>query len=132
MSHENVELATAFFDAYNARDSDAVDRLLDPDAQITTLTGSAGMPTRWSRGTTSEYFEQLDETLADLRVDIQDYRELGERVVALGVIRGAGKASHVEVANDFAVVFVVRSSRIVRVDTYNNRRAALEAAGLEE
>jgi ketosteroid isomerase-like protein len=66
MSQENVELAKVFFDAYNARDSDAVDRLLDPDAQITTLTGSAGMPTRWSRGTTSEYFEQLDETLADL------------------------------------------------------------------
>ena len=38
MSQENVELATAFFDAYNARDSDTVDRLLDPDAQITTLT----------------------------------------------------------------------------------------------
>lgn len=70
-------LPRVFFDAYNARDSDAVDRLLDPDAQITTLTGSAGMPTRWSRGTTSEYFEQLEETLADLRVDIQDYRELG-------------------------------------------------------
>ena len=73
MSQENVELAAAFFDAYNARDSDAVDRLLDPDAQITTLTGSAGMPTRWSPGTTSEYF-----------------------------------------------------------DTYNSRKAALEAAGLEE
>jgi ketosteroid isomerase-like protein len=125
-------LSRPFFDAYNARDSDAVDRLLDPDAQITTLTGSAGMPTRWSPGTTSEYFEQLDETLVDLRVEIQDYRELGERVVALGVIRGAGKASHVEVANDFAVVFVVRNSSIVRVDTYNNRKAALEAAGLEE
>jgi ketosteroid isomerase-like protein len=132
MSEENVELATAFFDAYNARDSDAVDRLLDPDAQITTLTGSAGMPTRWSRGTTREYFEQLDETLADLRVEIEGYRELGERVVALGVIRGAGKASHVEVANDFAVVFVVRNSRFVRVDTYDNRKAALEAAGLSE
>jgi ketosteroid isomerase-like protein len=132
MSQENVELATAFFDAYNARDSDAVDRLLDPDAQITTLTGTAGMPTRWSRGTTREYFEELDETLADLRIEIQDYRELGERVVARGVIRGAGKASHVEVANDFAVVFVVRNSRFVRVDTYNNRKAALEAVGLSE
>jgi ketosteroid isomerase-like protein len=90
------------------------------------------MPTRWSRATTREYFEQLDETLADVRVEIQDYRELGERVVALGVIRGAGKASHVEVANQFAVVFVVRNSRFVRVDTYNNRKAALEAAGLSE
>jgi hypothetical protein len=43
MSEENVELARAFFDAYNARDSEAVDRLLDPDAEITTLTGRAGI-----------------------------------------------------------------------------------------
>ena len=132
MSEGNVELATAFFDAYNARDSEAVDRLLDPDAEITTLTGRAGLPTRWSQGTTRQYFEQLDETLADLRVEIEGYRELGERVVALGVIRGAGKASHVEVANHFAVVSVVRNSRFVSVDTYNNWQVALEAAGLRE
>ena len=132
MSEENVELARAFFDAYNARDSEAVDRLLDSDAEITTLTGRAGLPTCWSPGTTRQYFEQLDETLANLRVEIETYRELDERVVARGVIRGAGKASHVEVADDFAAVFVVRNSRFVRVDTYNNWKAALEAAGLRE
>ena len=132
MSEENVELATAFFDAYNARDSEAVDRLLDPDAEITTLTGRAGLPTRWNAGATGEYFDQLDETLADLRVEIENYREHGERVVALGVIRGAGRASHVEVANEFAVVFVIRNSRFTHVDTYDSRKAALEAAGLSE
>jgi ketosteroid isomerase-like protein len=132
MSEENVELARAFFDAYNARDSDAVDRLLYPDAEITTMTGRAGLPTRWRPGTTRQYFEQLDDTLADLRIEIERYRQLGERVVALGVIRGFGKASRVEVADDFAVVFVVRNSRFVRVDTYSNQNAALEAAGLSE
>jgi ketosteroid isomerase-like protein len=132
MSEENVELARAFFDAYNARDSDAVDRLLYPDAEITTMTGRAGLPTRWRPGTTRQYFEQLDDTLADLRIEIERYRQLGERVVALGVIRGFGKASRVEVADDFAVVFVVRNSRFVRVETYSNQNAALEAAGLSE
>jgi hypothetical protein len=34
--------------------------------------------------------------------------------------------------HDFAVVFVVRNSRFVRVDTYDNRKTALEAAGLSE
>ncbi len=98
--------------------------------EITTQTGRAGLATRWSRGTTRQYFEQLDETWADLRVEIEAYRELDERVVALGVIRGAGKASHVAVADDFAVVFVVRNSRFVRGDTYNNWKAALAAAEL--
>ena len=132
MSEENVELAKAFFRAYNARDSDAVDRLLDPAAEITTMRGRAGLPTQWSHGTTRQYFEQLDDTLADLRIEIERYRQVGERVVALGVIRGSGNASQVEVADDFAVLFIVRNSRFLRVDTYSNWKAALEAAGLSE
>jgi len=32
----------------------------------------------------------------------------------------------------FATVFVVRSSQILRVDSYDNWNAGLEAAGLEE
>ena len=102
MSQQNVELAKAFFDAYNARDSEAVDRLLHPDAEITTLTARAGLPYKWSPGATRRYFEQLDETLADRRVEIEDYRELGERVVALGVVRGAGISSQIEVGSEFA------------------------------
>jgi hypothetical protein len=32
MSQENVEVAKAFYDAYNARNSEALDRLLHPEA----------------------------------------------------------------------------------------------------
>jgi ketosteroid isomerase-like protein len=131
MSEENVALATAFFDAYNARDSEAVDRLLDPDAEITRFRGEPGC----QRGGVGERRGSISSSsMRRWRIfaSIEAYRELGERVVALGVIRGAGKASHVEVASDFAVVFVVRNSRFVRVDTYNNWKAALEAAGLGE
>jgi ketosteroid isomerase-like protein len=130
MSLENVEVVKAFFDAYNARDSEAVDRLLHPEAEITTLSTRAGMPDHWRQGTTERYFEQLDEAWTDLRIEVEDYREIGECVVALGVLRGAGMASHVEVARDFATVFVVRNSQIVLLDTYDNRQAGLEAAGL--
>jgi ketosteroid isomerase-like protein len=132
MSQENVEVVEAFFDAYNARNSEAVDRLLHPEAEITTLSTRAGMPDHWRQGTTKRYFEQLDEAWTDLRVEVEDYRELGECVVALGVLRGAGMHSHVEVARDFATVFVVRNSQIVLLDTYDNWNAGLEAAGLRE
>jgi ketosteroid isomerase-like protein len=132
MSRENLEVARAFFDAYNARDSEAVDRLLHPEAKITTLSTRAGMPDHWRQGTTDRYFEQLDEAWTDLRVEVQDYRELGEHVVALGVLRGAGMASHVEVVRDFATVFAFRDARIAVLDTYDNWKDGLEAAGLAE
>jgi len=132
MSERNVELVRSFFDAYNARDAEAVDRLLDPDAELTTLTAKAGLARQWTAGRTSQYFKQLDETMADVRAEIEDYRELGEHVVALGALRAAGRASHIEVDNPFATVFVVRNSRFVLVETYDNWNEALEAAGMRE
>jgi ketosteroid isomerase-like protein len=128
MSRENVELVTAFFDAYNARDTEAVDRLLAPDAEVTTLSARAGLAARWERGATQRYFEQLDEAWADLRVEIDECRELDDCVVALGRMRGTGKASQAEVVLDIATVFIVEDSRLVRVDTYSDPKAALEAA----
>jgi ketosteroid isomerase-like protein len=132
MSQESVEVAKAFYDAYNARNSEALDRLLHPEAEITTVSARGGLGGEWSRGTTREYFEQLEEAWTRLRIEIEDYREVGERVVALGVARGAGTSSHVEVASDFAAVLVVRDSQIVLVDSYNNWKDALEAVGLRE
>ena len=132
MAEENVEVVEAFFAAYNARDSEAVDRLLHPEADITTVSARGGLPGDWSQGRTKRYFEQLDEAWADYRIEIEDYRELGELVVALGLQRGAGMSSHIEVAGDFAAVFVVRNSQILLLDSYNNWKAALEAAGLRE
>jgi ketosteroid isomerase-like protein len=132
MSQENVEVVKAFLDAYNARNSEAVDRLLHPEAEITTVSARGGLGDHWSLGATKRYFEQLDEAWTDFRIEIEDYRELGERVVALGVQRGSGMSSHIEVAGDFAVVFVVRNSRILVLDPYDNWKAALEAAGLRE
>ena len=128
MSQEDLQVVKAFFDAYNARDSEAVDEMLHPEAEITTLSTRAGMPDHWRKGTTSQYFEQLDQAWTNLRAEVQDYRDLGERVVALGVLRGAGMSSHVEVARDFATVFAIRNGRILVLDTYDNWADGLEAA----
>jgi ketosteroid isomerase-like protein len=132
MSQEDVEVAKAFYDAYNARDSEALDRLLHPEAKITTLSARGGLGGDWSRGTTKQYFEQLDEAWSGLRIEIEEYREVGERIVALGVARGAGMSSHIEVVSDFAAVLVVRDSQIVLVDSYSNWKDALQAVAPPE
>jgi ketosteroid isomerase-like protein len=130
MSQENVEVVKAFVEAYNARDSEAVDRLLHPEAELNTHRARAGLPVHWRQGTTRQYFEQLEEAWSDFRMEFEDYRDLGERVLALGVQRGAGRSSEIEVASEFAVVLTVRNSQIVLLDTYNSWKDALEAVGL--
>ena len=90
------------------------------------------MPDHWRQGMTKQYFEQLDEAWTALRIEVQDYRERGERVVALGVLRGAGMASHIEVVSQFSTVLLVKDSQIVAVDSYDDWKAGLDAAGLNE
>jgi len=127
-----MKVVEAFFDAYNARDSEAMDRLLHPDAEITTISARRGLPDHWRQGATQRYFEQLDEAWTGLRIEVEDYREVGERVVALGMLRGAGMYSHIEVVSEFATVFVIRNSQILVVDSYDSWNVGLEAAGLRE
>jgi ketosteroid isomerase-like protein len=132
MPEENLKVVEAFFDAYNARNSEAMDRLLHPDAEITTISARRGLPDHWRQGTTQRYFEQLDEAWTGLRIEVEDYRDVGDRVVALGTLRGAGMYSHIEVVSEFATVFVVRNSQILVVDSYDNWKTGLEAAGLKK
>jgi len=128
ISEQEQTVVEAFFEAYNARDVDAMDRLLHPDAKITTISSRRGMPDHWRQGNTLRYFEQLDEVWTDLRIEVQDYRVLGECVIALGFLRGAGMVSHIEVVSEFATVFVVRDSQILVVDSYDTWQAGLDAA----
>jgi ketosteroid isomerase-like protein len=133
MSQENVDRARDFFAAYNARDDKGCDRLLAVGAEVVTVSQSAGIsPVTWARGDTNRYFEGLDEAWADLRIEIDDYRDLGDRVLALGRVRGTGKASRAPVEGPFAALFVVRDGLFARVDSYGDRAKALEAAGLSE
>ena len=131
-SQENMKVVEAFFDAYNARNSEAMDRLLHPDAEITTISARRGLPDHWRQWTTQRYFEQLDEAWTGLRIEVEDYREVREHIVALGFLRGAGMYSHIEVVSEFATVFVVKNSQILVVDSYDDWNAGLEAAGLEK
>jgi ketosteroid isomerase-like protein len=129
VAREGTELIKAFFEAYNARDIGAVEALLDPEVKITTLSGRAGLPERWEgRASTRRYFEQLGESWEELRIEIDEQRETGGCAVAIGHMRGIGKASHAQVVERFATVFVVRNSRFVHIDTFSDPEAALESA----
>jgi ketosteroid isomerase-like protein len=62
-----------------------------------------------------------------------EFIDAGERVVVVGRMRARGKGSGVEVDRSLASIWTVRGGRVVRWELgYDDRRAALEAAGLRE
>jgi hypothetical protein len=68
----------------------------------------------------------------DPRFDVHEFIDAGDRIFAWATLRGRGKQSGAEVSWDVWAVWTVRDGRFVRWETFSDRGAALEAAGLRE
>jgi hypothetical protein len=58
-------------------------------------------------------------------IDVDD-----ERVIAVSRVKVTGRSSGVEIERQDAMLFVVCDRQIVRIDYYNSKQQALQAAGL--
>jgi ketosteroid isomerase-like protein len=63
-------------------------------------------------------------------LDVHEFIDAGERVVALVRMTATGRGSGVEVNRADAIIYTVRDGRIVRIDYYNDPDEALKAVGL--
>jgi ketosteroid isomerase-like protein len=131
MSQENVEAIHRGVDAMNRGELDTILDLVDDEILWEPLRasvegsyrGHAGMRRYWVD--TAESFELFEVRFAELR-------DLGDRVLAIGTVRARGRDSGAEIEIATAAVFTFREGRLVHYKDYGDRRAALEAVGLEE
>jgi uncharacterized protein len=107
--------------------------LLDPGIVFETFTGDEG-PVR-ARGL-GELQERMQLTFSlvwsEFRVEAEDFIDAGDKVVAIGRMRGRGRGSGVEVDGPVFMVWTFRNGSAVRQQWFSERTEALEAAGLQE
>jgi ketosteroid isomerase-like protein len=131
MSEENVEVVRAFFEAWNARDSDAVRETLDPDVIVQTV-GDWPEPGPYvGREAVMRFYEQLREPWdVDTLEATGDFLHAADRVVVRYVWRGVGHgpSSNMEAT----VVYSVRKGKVRGAEFFWDHADALEAAGLRE
>ncbi len=73
-----------------------------------------------------------DEIWDEHRIEPQEFIDAGDQVVVLQREYQRGKSSGVELVVDTASILDLRDGRIVRMQGYMDRAAALGAAGLSE
>ena len=136
MSQENVETCWRSVDLFNRRDVEAWLEYLDPEVELHwTLFAMLGGGATVFRGHEGvrEYLRDLDEAFAEFQIaEISEIRDLGERVLAVGQLRGRGRDSGAEVESPVAYVVEFKNGRIIRMDDFFDPKEALEAAGLRE
>jgi ketosteroid isomerase-like protein len=130
VSDANVELARRAFDAFGARDADAVLEVMDEEVEFLPVTANlttGGVPYRGHDGM-RRYFEDVGRVWDELRVYPNEYRDLGETVVALGRIHGRGGGMIIDRPTGW--VWRFRAGKIVFGRVYASQEEALRAAGL--
>jgi ketosteroid isomerase-like protein len=133
MSKENVEIVRRFAEAWERGDRDVFAELADPNVELHGTVGGVeeGRVTRGMSEIGREY-ESAEEMWEEHRIEIQELIDAGDRVVIFQREYQRGKSSGVELVLDAAALVDIREGRIVRVQGYMDRAAALEAAGVSE
>jgi ketosteroid isomerase-like protein len=136
MSQEHVETVKRALEAWNADDLDAFLAEVHPDVEwhpslepalegeATTYKGHEGVRRAWA--------EYRGETFERLTPQIEEVRDLGETVLALGRFVVTGRATHIEFDTEAGQIATFRDGKIATVHDYLSHREALEAAGLQE
>ena len=133
MSQNNVEIVRQFTEAWEGRDSEAMVELVDPNVEQHGTVGGLeeGRVLRGISEIARDY-ERVEEMWDEHRIEIERVIDAGDQVVVLQREYQRGRSSGVELVIDAAVIFTLRDGRIIRLQGYMDRAAALEAAGLSE
>jgi ketosteroid isomerase-like protein len=137
MSQENVELLRRTTEAFNRGDVEGALALIDPPPEFELV--PSGVPivgvgdvSGVQRGTEAWRDLGLWAEFDDPRFEVHEFIDAADRVFAWATLRGRGKQSGVETSWDVWAVWTVRDGRFVRWETFADRDAALDAAGLWE
>jgi ketosteroid isomerase-like protein len=131
MSEENVEKTRNFIEAYNRRDFDAAIADFDPQVQWV-LPAHQRSDSCVGPDEIIRFWEGLDDTFEELRLDAQEFVDAGDRVAVRLRYYGLSN-SGVEIETEmYHQVTTFRDGTMVRIEYVTSWGEALEAAGIHE
>jgi len=133
VSRENVEIVKRGIDAFNRRDVDLLAELTTEDFEwFPALPGAVEVDCYRGREGMETYFAQISATWEELRILIDEARDLGDGALVLGRTEGRGRASGVQVDSPIGIAYDLRRGRVSRVRAYLDHAEALKAVDLSE
>jgi uncharacterized protein len=134
MARDKVDVARRVVDGYNRRDFDVLfAELATPDFEwAPALTGALDGGVYRGREGVERFAADTSENWEELQSVAAEFRDLGDRVLVLGRLKGRGKGSGAPVDQPYAGIFDFRGDRIWRYRVYFDRAEGLRAAGLSE
>jgi len=132
MSQQNVEVVREGWDAWIRGDLPGLLRQLDPDV-VWDTSHFHDWPESTYHGIegVERFLREWRDIWDGLELIVEDIRAAPDgRVLSLILQRGKGHSSGLEMEMETAQVATVRNGKVTRLDNYEDRAEAFEAAGL--
>jgi ketosteroid isomerase-like protein len=126
MSQENVELVQTLLEVFIATGEMSWD-LLDEDIEVHDHDVMDAGEYRGHMGF-ARWLENWDAAWAEFTIEPEEFLDADTRVVLIFRMRATGRGSGVAVERQDAMVWKLDNGKAIRLDYYNNRTQALNAA----
>jgi uncharacterized protein len=134
MSQDNVEIVRRVSAAFASGDLDTVLALVAPEIEWDFSHTDTWPEERVYRGygEIAEFFGRWAGEWDDYRFEVEEVIDAGEKAVAIVRDEGRGKGSGIKLERRHAEVWTLRDGKVVRIEPFDDRAEALEAAGPSE
>jgi ketosteroid isomerase-like protein len=129
MSESNVELARRGYACWAEGDVEGMLELSSDDFEFVPAI-AAGVEGGSVKGHDEfrRFFADLEETWETFRIDVDEFRDLGERVMTIGRLRARGRGSELELDQPMYAVVWFRDGKFARMQSFLERDSAEAAA----
>jgi ketosteroid isomerase-like protein len=134
MPRDKLDVAKRFGEAYNRRDVEgAFAEFVTADFEWwPALTRAYGGGCYRGREGVEQFVADTNENWEELQSVPEEFRDLGDRVLTSGRLKGLGKGSRAPVDQPYTLILDFRGERIWRVRAYFDRSEGLRAAGVSK
>ncbi|HEV3093334.1 MAG TPA: nuclear transport factor 2 family protein, partial [Solirubrobacteraceae bacterium] len=130
MSQQNVEIVRSGFEALNAGQPDL--SVYHPALIYHPRADEPDPNAHVGRDAFERLLDGFLQSFRDLRFDVLEVIDAGERVIASTMMHGRGAASGASVEDAYVFVYKLRDGLVVEGWEYRTRQEALEAVGLAD
>jgi ketosteroid isomerase-like protein len=130
MSQENVEIIRRAYEAVSA--GGPVYSMFHPALIYHPRADEPDPSAHVGRDAFERLLDGFLESFSELRFDVLEVIDVGDRVIASTRIHGRGAASGASVEDAYVVVYQLRDGLVVEGWEYRTKQEALEAVGLAE
>jgi ketosteroid isomerase-like protein len=131
MAEENLALMRRAFEAFGAQDVEGFVGCMHPEVVFEPHLALVEGKYRGHDGI-RQFMADGSDVMELRQTDVDEVRDLGDRVLALGTFHIRGRGSGAEDATPFALLGKIRDGRFVHLKDYGDHALGLEAAGLAQ